>query len=113
MVFFRVPEDSIKIDGIEYEVTNSCNQDHFACKEKFLDIVLHIATVYDDDEGLNPDNLGSWKKELISKLKDFEKKYQKHAKQTNPLLADIHKKAMQPVTDLTESAVNLDNFFRL
>jgi hypothetical protein len=59
------------------------------------------------------DTLPSWKKELISKLKDFEKKYVKHAKSTNPFIADIHRKAMQPALDLTEASVNLQNFRKL
>ena len=42
MVFKRVPEDEIKIDGVTYEVTNSANTDHFNCKGSFLDIMLHI-----------------------------------------------------------------------
>ena len=75
-----------------------------------MNIIRHLETGYDDPENLTPDNLSSFKKELISKLKDFEKKYVKHVKTTNPALADIHKKAMQPVTDLTEASVNLQNF---
>jgi len=47
---------------------------------------------------------------LVSKLKDFEKKYVKHCKTTNPLLAAIQHKAMQPVVDLMESSTNLYNF---
>ena len=94
MVFKRLQTDFIEIDGISYEVTNSANQDHFDCKEKFMNIIRHLETGYDDPENLTPDNLSSFKKELISKLKDFEKKYVKHVKATNPALADIHKKAM-------------------
>ena len=113
MVFQRLQQDFIEIDGISYEVTNSANQDHFDCKEKFLNIIRHLEQAYDDDDFLTFETFGSWKKELISKLKDFEKKYVKHAKSTNPQLADIHKKSMQPVTDLSEAGVNLDNFYKL
>ena len=42
MVFKRVPEDEIKIDGQTYEVTNSCNTDHFNCKSSFLEICMHL-----------------------------------------------------------------------
>lgn len=109
MVFLRVQTDFIEIDGQTYEVPNSANQDHFDCKEKFLNIIRHLEMGYDDDY-LTPDSLGGFKKELISKLKDFEKKYVKHVKATNPILADIHKKAMQPVVDLVEASYNLENF---
>ena len=77
-----------------------------------MGIVQHLEQYYDGDE-LTSENLASFKKELISKLKEFERKYVKHAKTTNPVLAAIHVKAMQPVTDLMESSVNLQNFRQL
>ena len=49
----------------------------------------------------------AFKKELTSKLKEYERKYVKHVKSTNGLLASIHTKAMQPVLDLMEASVNL------
>merc|ERR1712110_216831 len=112
MVFKNLREDYIDIDGVRHEVTPSWNSDHFACKETFLNIVRHIETGYDDDY-LSPDSLGGFKKELIGKLKDFDKKYVKHVKGTNPALAAIHTKSMQPVIDLMDSSVNLQNFRNL
>ena len=109
MIFKRVPEDSITIDGVSYEVTNSANTDHVNCKDSFLELTRHLEQYYDDG-GLEPDNLASFKKDMTNKLKDFERKYQKHSKGTNPLLADIHKKAMQPTVDLCEASFNLQNF---
>ena len=75
---------------------------------------MHIEQGYDDDY-LSPDTLGGFKKDLISKLKDFDKKYVKHIKNNgaNPALAAIQSKAMQPVVDLMESSVNLQNFRNL
>jgi len=112
MVFKRLQTDFIEIDGIKYEVTNSANQDHFDCKEKFLNIIFCIETGFDEDY-LTPDTLPGWKKELISKLKEFEKKYVKHAKTTNPQLAKIHLESMTPVVELMESSFNLMNFYKL
>ena len=74
-----------------------------------MNIIRHIEQGWDGDY-LTPDTLAAWKKELLSKLKEFERKYVKHCKATNPFLADIHKKSMQPVTDLMEASVNLQNF---
>ena len=56
---------------------------------------MHIEQGYDDDY-LSPDTLGGFKKDLISKLKDFDKKYVKHIKNNgaNPALAAIQTKAM-------------------
>lgn len=112
MVFKRVQTDFIEIDQIKREVPNSANQDHFDCKEKFMNIIRHIEQGY-DGEYLEPNTLAVWKKEMSSKLKDFEKKYVKHAKATNPILAKIHSEAMQPVVDLMEASVNLYNFTTL
>lgn len=112
MVFKRLQTDFIEIDGIKYEVTNSANQDHFDCKEKFLNLIMVIEQGFDDDY-LTVDTLASWKKDLISKLKEFEKKYVKHAKSTNPQLAKIHLDAMMPVVDLMESSFNYVNFYKL
>lgn len=109
MVFKRLQEDFIVIDGVTYEVSNSANQDHFDCKEKFLNIFQMLEQYYDDD-ALSPDTLQAFKKELISKLKEFERKYTKHCKTTNPLLAAIHAQSMKPLTDLMEASVNLQNF---
>ena len=106
MVFKRLQEDFIVIDGVSYEVTNSANQDHFACKETFMSVFQHLEQYYDGEE-LSPDNLAAFKKEVIGKLKDFERKYVKHVKTTNGLLAGIHSKSMQPVVDLMEASVNL------
>lgn len=112
MVFKRVQEDFIKIDGETYEVTNSANQDHFGCKETFLGFMQHVEFGMDDDN-IQPDSLASWKKDAVNKLKDFEKKYVKHAKQTNPPLAKIQETGMQPVVDFYNACVNLDNFHKL
>jgi hypothetical protein len=112
MIFKRLQSDIMDIDGKQYEVTNSANQDHFGCKETFLNLIQIIENGCDDDF-LTPDSLPGWKKELLGKLKDFEKKYFKHAKTTNPYLADIHKRAMEPVINLMEASVNLQNFRKL
>ena len=71
-----------------------------------MNIMQHLEQYYDGDE-LNPDNLAAFKKELTSKLKEYERKYVRHVKTTNGLLASIHTKAMQPVLDLMEASVNL------
>lgn len=112
MVFKRCQVEWIEIDGIKYEVTNSANQDHFDCKAKLLEIFQTIELALDDNN-LSRDNFMPFKKELIGKLKDFEKKYVKHCKSTNPELASIHQKAMLPLVNLMESNLNLDNFRRL
>ena len=52
--------------------------------------IFQLLEQYYDGEELSPDNLAAFKKEVISKLKDFERKYVKHVKTTNGALATIH-----------------------
>jgi len=79
MIFKRVTTEFIVIDGHQYEVSNSVNLDHWDCKEKFLGLITKIEEGI-EDEPFTPDNLASWKKDFVNKLKDFEKKYIRHAK---------------------------------
>ena len=67
-----------------------------------MNIIRHIEQGYDGDY-LEASNLVSWKKEMVSKLKDFEKKYVKHVKSTNPILSKIQLEAMTPVVNLVLS----------
>ena len=77
----------LKIDGIAYPMAVSVNTDHLNCKASFLDFMLEIERLEDDGE--QAENLASWKKDVISRLKDFEKKYVKHAKSVNKDLYEI------------------------
>jgi hypothetical protein len=45
MVFKRFQTDEIDIDGVRYEVSNAVNQDHFDCKEKFMNIIRQSSRV--------------------------------------------------------------------
>lgn len=48
----------------------------------------------------------SWKKELIKKLKEFDKLYVKHVKSGYIEMNNIHMTAMRPLTNLMESNLN-------
>ena len=52
----------------------SIQNDHWDCKGKFIEIIEVLKRMYDED-ALTPESLGAFKKELITALKDFEKKY--------------------------------------
>ena len=62
---------------------------------------------------MNFDNYTAWRKELVTKLKDWEKKYHKHAKSTNPEMNAIHMACMKPLCNLMESNFNLYCFKEL
>ena len=64
-------------------------------------------------EELNFDNYLQWRKELVTKLKDWEKKYHKHAKTVNPEMNAIHMGCMKPLCNLMDSNRDLYNFKEL
>ncbi len=55
---------------------------------------------------LEPTNYLSWRKELVSKLKDYDKLYVKHIKGGHVEMNNIHMGAMKPLTNLLESNLN-------
>ena len=59
---------------------------------------------------LDKNTFTGWRKELISKLKEWDKYYMKHQKTTNPELALIHSSALQPLVNLMDSSFNYYNF---
>ena len=75
--------------------------------------MMKIEEGFDEDAPLTWETYASWKKELSSMLKDFDKKYVKHSKTTNPFLLDIQKKAGQPLYDLIDASYNLQNYRNL
>ena len=69
---------------------------------------MHIAT--DTVAELDPDTYATWRKELVNILKDWEKKYHKHAKTVNPEMNAIHMSCMRPLCNLMDSNFNFYNF---
>ena len=59
------------------------------------------------------DDFASKKKELTNKLKDWDKKYVKHAKTVNPELSVIHNAAMEPLTKLMKSNSDFYHFNKM
>lgn len=87
MIFHRT--EKVDIDGVRYELTNKT-------KEECYNYKMKIAEIY---EYFNPDNYDmtrtqenyiEWKKELIKHLKEFDKMYVKHVKESHPEINTIH-----------------------
>lgn len=93
------------IDGNMYIITNAADIDHFNCKQK----VYEIFDQKIKERSLEPATFQSWKKELVKVMKDFDKMYVKHAKNTNPELSKIISTAMTPLLNLMESNRNFHN----
>ena len=109
MFFKRVEE--LDIDGKRYFVSNAALFDHFKCKEVIIGLWEHIKN--DSTSSLDKSSFGSWRKELVSKLKEWDKHYVKHMRNTNPELSLIHTQALKPLVDLMESNFNYYNFLIL
>jgi len=90
-MFFRRCE-VLEIDGKSYVFSNSAMLDHYKCKEIIVGIWDHCKD--DFFKELTKDNYQSWRKELLGKLKEWDKAYIKHMRGTNPELSQIHSTAM-------------------
>lgn len=95
----------IKIHGVSYPITNQTNVDHYNCRGKLTELLTYISP--DDQFGdLSKDNYQSYRKELIRKLKEFDKKYTVHGKKNGAnmeLMNDIMMVTMKPLTELLAS----------
>lgn len=109
-MFFKRTE-ILEIDGKQYMFGNAAINDHFKCKELIVSIWEHLKDDFFKD--LDKDKFTGWRKELLNKLKDWDKAYLKHMKSTNPELKDIHTTAMLPLVNLMESNFNFYNFLRM
>ena len=58
---------------------------------------------------LTSDSFVGFKKDLIMKLKEFDKKYVKHGKQMHPILESMKNLAMEPIMNMIESSKHLLN----
>lgn len=110
MYFAKV--ERIKIDGKEYEISNASQVEIWNCKTGINDIYLSMdPTMF--DMNITVDNYLTWKKDLVSKLKAYDKLYTKHIKSGYVEMNAIHTTAMQPLTDLLEANLNLHFFEEL
>ena len=111
MFWKRTGDETFTQNGVKYIISNAANQDTYACRGLIYEIWQLLSA--DRIEELNFDNYLQWRKELVAKLKDWEKKYHKHAKTINPEMNDIHMRCMRPLCDMMESNFNLYNFKEL
>jgi hypothetical protein len=100
-MFFEKCE-TIHIDGTEYVISNSAMVDMWNCKENLVEVfnVLDDGTM---DMDLTFETFAGWKKEIVKKLKDWDKLYIKHIKGTYPEMNGHHMSAMKPLTQLVDA----------
>ena len=82
--------------------------DHWNCR---CYLVMNIWPKLDrtDLEELSRDNYKNYKTEIFKILKEWDKKYLKHMKSTNPELSGITKECALPLTNLFTSNFNFYN----
>lgn len=110
MYFAKVEKTSI--DGVGYEISNASQVEIWNCKTAINDIYIALdPSMF--DMNITVENYLPWKKELVAKLKAFDKLYTKHMKAGYIEMNAIHTTAMQPLTDLLEANINLHFFEEL
>jgi hypothetical protein len=110
MYFAKV--EKISIDGVGYEISNASQVEIWNCKTAINDIYNALdPSMF--DMNITVENYLPWKKELVAKLKAFDKLYTKHIKSGYVEMNTIHTTAMQPLTDLLEANINLHFFEEL
>jgi hypothetical protein len=62
---------------------------------------------------MTPNNYKAYKTEVAKKLKDWDKKYEKHRKNHHPELAAIQHESMEPLTNLFESNFCYNNLQKM
>jgi hypothetical protein len=110
-MFFEKVEKKF-IDGTTYEISNGSQVEMWNCKTAVNDIFVSL------DPGMfemyiTVENYTTYKKELIQKLKSFDKLYTKHIKSAYVEMSAIHTQAMKPLSDVLESNRNLHFFEEL
>jgi len=110
-MFFEKVEKKF-IDGTTYEISNGSQVEMWNCKTAINDIFVAL------DPGMfemyiTVENYTTYKKELIQKLKAFDKLYTKHIKSAYVEMSAIHTQAMKPLSDVLESNRNLHFFEEL
>ncbi len=67
----------LDIDGVRYTITAASDKDMWNCKERIVEIYDYV-----DPDAMNMDldmnTFTAWKKELVKKLKEWDKSYVKH-----------------------------------
>ena len=99
------------IDGVKYAFENTHVTEIWNCKEAIVDIFNYL-----DPEMLDTSrdcqNYLAWKKDLVKKLKEWDKVYAKHSSSKGAYkhYAGVHECGMEPLTNMIRAN---DNFQKL
>lgn len=93
----------LTFSGKQYPVTAASDLDHFNCRMALMTDIWPKFQSDDIEDQMTPQNYKAYKTEVAKKLKDWDKKYEKHRKNHHPELAAIQHESMEPLTNLFES----------
>lgn len=88
--------------GVKYTVTAGANSNHRKCRDLLVRDIFEKLTQEAISEW-SADDFAAKKKELQTKLKEWDKTYIAHAKSFNPEINAIHISAMDPLIKLMKS----------
>jgi hypothetical protein len=116
-MFFEKLQDTpptFSIDGVKYEFTTGSMTEIWNCKEALTNIYNYCEP---DTIEMNRDfsNYMGWKKDLVKALKEWDKVYAKHSssKGSYKEMAEVHSKAMKPLSEMIEANHNFQNLERM
>lgn len=111
MFFVSVQEPmEIYYHGLKYVVSANANNNHRQCRDLLIREIFDKITVDELTSQWTPEDYLAKKKELVTKLKEWDKKYIAHAKTVNPELNTIHTAAMAPLVAFMKSNKDFHNF---
>ncbi len=96
--------------GVKYVVSANANNNHRQCRDLLVREIFDKISPQELNDAWNQEEYLGKKKELITKLKEWDKKYIAHAKTVNPELALIHASAMAPLVAFLKSNKDFYNF---
>lgn len=103
MFFAKV--ETIKIDGTLYEISNGAQVEMWTCKSAIVDIYNELDS-FNLESKMEVSQYQMFKKDIIKKLKEWDKVYMKHIKGSYSEMSQIHAQAMKPLTLLIDSNLN-------
>ena len=107
-MFFEKCEQK-KIDGVLYEISNPAQVEMWTCKSALVDIYNEL-DAFNLESKMEVSQYQQFKKDLVKKLKEWDKVYMKHIKGSYSEMAQLHASAMKPLSLLIEANLN---FYKL
>jgi hypothetical protein len=111
MFFEKLKENQLTVtfDGEEYSVSQAANVDIWSCRQHLAQEIWPKFDINDIEEQCTASNFKTFKADVFKVLRKWEGMYSKHQRFTNPEIAAIHQKVVQPLQDLFKSNYNFAN----